>query len=87
MQRARITSKGQVTIPAEVRKALGLKRGDYLVFELPKGETTSVRVVKGENLSALYGALPATRPYSGKEEVRQKVGRALARETSTTEDS
>jgi AbrB family looped-hinge helix DNA binding protein len=31
---AKITSKGQVTIPVEVREALGLKRGDLLAFEV-----------------------------------------------------
>ncbi len=34
MPQAKITSKGQVTIPAEVRKALGLKQGDMLAFEV-----------------------------------------------------
>jgi antitoxin PrlF len=30
---AKITSKGQITIPLKVRKALGVKEGDKLVFE------------------------------------------------------
>ncbi len=34
MPSAKITSKGQVTIPAEVREALGLKQGDVLAFEV-----------------------------------------------------
>jgi antitoxin PrlF len=29
---AKITSKGQVTVPAALRKALGVKTGDKLVF-------------------------------------------------------
>jgi len=33
MPDAKITSKGQVTIPAEVRQTLGLKQGDMLAFE------------------------------------------------------
>lgn len=33
MPNAKITSKGQVTIPIEVREALGLKQGDTLTFE------------------------------------------------------
>ena len=34
MQReARITSKGQITVPKAVRNALGLKPGDKVVFE------------------------------------------------------
>lgn len=31
--RAKITAKGQITIPAEVRRALGVSSGDWLVFE------------------------------------------------------
>jgi len=30
---AKVTSKGQITIPAETRRALGVKPGDKLVFE------------------------------------------------------
>ena len=33
---AKVTSKGQVTIPKPVRDELGLEEGDYLVLE-PKG--------------------------------------------------
>lgn len=32
--RARMTSKGQVTVPVEVRRALGVEEGDTLVFEV-----------------------------------------------------
>ncbi len=30
---AKITSKGQITIPAEIREALGVGKGDTVVFE------------------------------------------------------
>jgi antitoxin PrlF len=32
MELAKITSKGQITIPINIRKALGLKDGDKVVF-------------------------------------------------------
>ena len=32
-QVAKVTSKGQITIPLEVRQALGVKPGDKLIFE------------------------------------------------------
>jgi len=39
MPTAKVTSKGQITIPAAVRKALGLKPGsEVLFFEGEKGE-------------------------------------------------
>lgn len=31
--RARLTSKGQITLPIEVRRALGLRVGDLVAFE------------------------------------------------------
>ena len=44
-QKARITSKGQVTIPKAVRDALGLKEGDSLLFEV-KGDEVRVRAFR-----------------------------------------
>ena len=34
---SRLTSKGQATIPVEVRKMLRLKQGDRIQFEMSKG--------------------------------------------------
>lgn len=41
---AKVTSKGQITVPAEVREALGLAQGDMLAFEL-KGSYAQVQRV------------------------------------------
>lgn len=38
--RAKITSKGQLTVPVEVRRKLGLGPGDVLVFEVSGGYAT-----------------------------------------------
>jgi AbrB family looped-hinge helix DNA binding protein len=35
---ARITSKGQITVPHEIRRALGVRPGDKLAFESDGGE-------------------------------------------------
>jgi AbrB family looped-hinge helix DNA binding protein len=40
-KQATITSKGQITVPLEVRKILGVRAGDKLVFE---DDETGVRV-------------------------------------------
>lgn len=37
MYQATLTSKGQITVPADVREALGLTQGDGLVFDLREG--------------------------------------------------
>lgn len=43
--RAKITSKGQITVPLKIRKALGVKEGDQLVFDQNGGEVV-VRPLK-----------------------------------------
>ena len=40
-KQAKITSKGQVTIPLEVRRILGVRAGDRLIFE---NDETGIRV-------------------------------------------
>jgi len=83
MVMARVTSKGQVTIPVEVRKSLGIKAGDGLLFEAPRDDGMArFRVVRQRRLPELAGALPATRSYPGKEAVREEVGRTRGRERS-----
>ena len=55
---AKITSKGQTTIPAEVRKALDAKPGDMLAWDVKqKGEVVvrRVRPVDVEYLKAVSG--------------------------------
>jgi AbrB family looped-hinge helix DNA binding protein len=74
---SRITSKGQVTIPSEIRKALDIEQGDDLLFELGADQTARLRVVKRQKLSDFYGSLRTERPFPGKEVVREEVGRAL----------
>jgi antitoxin PrlF len=77
MALARVSAKGQVTIPAEVREALESGEGDDLLFEVVEAGEARIRVLKRRRLADLYGALPATRPYPGKEEVRTEVGQGL----------
>ena len=76
---ARVTSKGQVTIPAEVRRALGIDRGDDLLFETMSGDSVQLRVVKRRQLADLYRTLPATRAFPGRQRVREAVGRELGK--------
>jgi antitoxin PrlF len=77
MALARVTTKGQVTIPAEVRKALDIGEGDDVLLEVVEAGEARIRVLRRRRLSDLYGALPATRPYPGKEAVRTEMGQGL----------
>jgi antitoxin PrlF len=51
MPTATLTSKGQTTVPTEVRKFLKLKAGDKLEFKLNPGENTVT--LKAINLDVL----------------------------------
>lgn len=50
---ARITSKGQITIPQKIRQALGVKSGDRLVFE-KRGNGIRVRPLRTESVFEKY---------------------------------
>lgn len=53
--RARLTSKGQVTIPKRVRDALDLHEGDEVVFRV---ERTRAVVAKTPDFLKLAGSVP-----------------------------
>ena len=48
---SKITAKSQTTVPREVRKALGVKPGDMLVYRIAKGKVT---VARAEPLDRAY---------------------------------
>lgn len=54
MQIARINSKGQITIPASIRKAANMNEGDTLAFEI-KGDQVIVTKIKSPADSYLKG--------------------------------
>ena len=56
MSEATLTSKGQVTIPAEVRKAMGLTAGERVVFTRLDDGTTVMRA-KSRSILELQGLL------------------------------
>ena len=56
--RSRISSKGQITIPAELREALGLRAGTLVVFERrPEGALLRKGTTGEHPVDRLYGLL------------------------------
>ena len=53
---ATLTSKGQTTIPKEIRDGLGMKTGDRITFTLMPGATVLMRV-KSKSVTELAGLL------------------------------
>lgn len=66
--RAKITSKGQITIPRAVRRALGVKEGDNLVFEQTDGGFT-VTPLRGQSAFAKYRGIGNPGMALGRESV------------------
>lgn len=69
--KATLTSKGQVTIPVEVRRALSLRQGDTLAFVTEGDRIVVRRVAAGDPFAA----------YSG----RYRVGEGKSREAINRE--
>ena len=75
--RAKITSKGQVTIPRSVREALDLHEGDELLFRV---EQSRALVAKTPDFLSLAGSVsvPAGRRGTAWDDVLRQTRRARA---------
>ena len=74
MLRSTVTSKGQTTIPGEIRDALKIKPGDRLEYVL-EGDHATIRVHPGAR--SLKGALASQKGHGMSfEEIRQAAARA-----------
>jgi len=76
MQQAKVTYKGQITIPKTVREALNIEEGDSVALRV-EGDHAILRPIKKKALVEFFGAFPAKQPYPGTASVRKRVGRKL----------
>lgn len=68
IQLTTMTQKGQVTIPAPIRKALGLKRGDQVKFTLKK-KVAQIKPAKRFSVMSLYGSLKPKVKYQATDDI------------------
>ena len=61
MELAKVTSKGQITIPIEIRKKLGIKNGDKILFVEESGRVYMLHY-------SLYALREAQRSFAGEAE-------------------
>jgi AbrB family looped-hinge helix DNA binding protein len=71
-KRARITSKGQITVPREIRRLLGVRPGDELVFESDNAGTR-VLPVRGKSPFAKYRGIRNPDIPSGRNAIVQRI--------------
>lgn len=76
MPSATVTSKGQVTIPSQVRKALGLKPGTRIDF-FQNEDGRFVLYPKTGSIRELEGCLAAHLPSMTVEEMDKAIGEAV----------
>ena len=77
---SRMTSKGQVTIPAEIREELGLKPRDTVQFVLD-GKRVIIEPVESA-LLRVYRSVPALDPPITDRELREAFERDVADEVA-----
>ncbi len=69
-KQAKITSKGQITVPHEVRRAMGVGAGDRLVFESDE-EGIRIRPVRVKSPFAKYRGIGNPGIPSGRQAIRR----------------
>lgn len=55
--RATVSEKGQVTIPKELRRTLGIRAGDVMEFLEDHGRLIGAKYVAADPVDAVYGSL------------------------------
>lgn len=75
---ASVTSKGQVTIPATIRRIMSIRPGDRLLFE-SEGQEVRIRVVSRRQVSDFLGVFKTSEAFPGTRTVRETTARSLAK--------
>lgn len=73
-----LTEKGQVTIPQEIRRLLGLRPRDRVRFEV-EGEVVKIRQASSKLLQG-YGAVTPRNKPENLQELREEFEKGVAKE-------
>ena len=71
-----MTSKGQITVPKDVRLKLNLKPGDRVLFIVENDGAVRMRAIN-KDISSLIGILPRPKRAATLEEIEAALGLAL----------
>lgn len=80
MNMSTVTTKGQATIPEEIRRLLNINVGDKILFlnPIPEKKQTIIQVIPQSNaVSRLFGSLKTDIPYADMKTVRKITGSKL----------
>ena len=78
MPKATLTSKGQLTLPKEIRSRLGVDAGDQVEFRIDDDGSITVRSAKG-SAQSLFGLLHSSGPIASSiEDIDRAISEDLA---------
>src|SRR5687767_6021115 len=82
-QVTKLTRKGQVSVPAAIRKALGLKEGDKVAFALTGIKGKQATLQRASSIAALtFGTLASNVPMRSPKEESVAVVEDIAEEAA-----
>lgn len=73
---SKITSKGQITLPKEVRKLLNVKEGNVVIFER---ENDKIVIKPARTLRDFKGLLKNTNKEENYDEIRKKTKKCVGK--------
>lgn len=72
--KAKITTKGQITIPLEIRRKLNLKPGQFLEFDPKAAFVKATKIINEKQMRSLVGSCKATDKLTSKDLIDQMRG-------------
>ena len=78
-----VTRKGQITIPATIRRSLGIKEGDRVAFSLSESDTGTAQLRPVHSVAkATYGAVKSPGGPADLEALRRQFEEDVAEEVA-----
>jgi len=71
-RQAKLTSKGQITVPRDIRRRLGVRAGDKLEFE-DKGKVVQVKAVRDGSVFEKYRGIGTPGIGSGRKAIQKWI--------------
>jgi antitoxin PrlF len=86
--KSKLSSRGQVVLPLEIRKAIGAVDGDEIVFKLTADGKGTWEVVKSPSVDEIFGIL--NKPHlksvdASDEEVQKRIYKKIFNEKESSE--
>jgi len=84
IEKTKITGKGQIQLPVRIRKAIGAKSGDEILFKLTDKGDILLELIKKRSLSDFAGTLPVKKPFPGIDEEEENTRQIIAEKMGKT---